>query len=83
MKLGKPITIINGGISPVRIVISYPNQPIVPKEKTTAIATTATAIRVAEYDLKNRKKIKAVINIAKYTKLLTSLIIVCELKVRI
>ena len=55
---------------------------MVPKENTTAIVTTDAAIAVAEYDLKNKKKINAVINIAKYTKLLTSLIIVCAFNVR-
>ena len=50
-----PITIIKGGISPIKTVISKPNKPIVPKDHVTAMTTTTMEIRTTLNDLKKKK----------------------------
>ena len=68
IQFGIPITIISGGINAVKTVISYCNNPIVPKAHITPIKTTNIEITVALIDLKNKKKISAVTKIAIKTK---------------
>ena len=67
MQFGIPITMIRGGIKAVKIVISYPIHPKVPKAQTTPKRTTTMDIKVARMDRKNKKKIKEVIPIAPKT----------------
>ncbi len=47
MQLGIPITIIKGGISAVKMVISKPNKPIIPNDQLTPISTTTMDMKVA------------------------------------
>ena len=77
------MTIIRGGINAVRIVISYPIQPKIPKAHMTPIITTNIEINVARKDRKNRKKIKLVSSIADTTKIPISSTIFCAFRVRI
>ena len=58
--MGTPMTMIMGGISAVRTVISKPNNPIIPKAHITPITTMDMEINVALYDLKKKKKIRVV-----------------------
>jgi len=62
MQFGIPITIKTGGTKAIRIEISYPIKAIEPKEKITPIITTIIEEIVALNDLKNKNKIRAVIN---------------------
>ena len=68
IQFGIPITIIKGGISAVSMVISYFNHPKTPNAHITPMRTTNKEINVALKDLKKRKKIKLVSNIADITK---------------
>ncbi len=68
IQLGMPITMINGGINAVSIVISYPNQPRIPNAHMTPMITTNMEIKVARKDRKKRKKIMDVSNMAEMTK---------------
>ena len=60
IQLGIPITMINGGINAVRIVISYCNNPNIPKAHITPMITIHMEIKVALKLLKKKKKIKEV-----------------------
>jgi len=60
VQLGIPITIINGGIRPVKIVISKLKSPNIPRDHITPIITTHMDIKVARILLKKKKKIKEV-----------------------
>ena len=82
-QFGIPITIIKGGISAVKIVISYFNHPKSPKAHITPIRTTNIEMNVALKDLKKRKKIKLVSNIADNTNTPISSRIFCAFNVLI
>ena len=82
IQFGIPITIIKGGIRPVRTDISKSpagvliiKSPRIPTVQTTPIITTNNEIKVALKDLKKRKKIIDVIINAKITKVEISLLI--------
>ena len=83
IQFGIPITIIRGGIKAVRTVISYPSHPKIPKAHITPTATTIKEIKVALNDLKNRKKMKEVINVAPRINKPISSTIFCAFKVLI
>ena len=68
IQLGIPMTIINGGIKAVRMVISNWNNPKIPKAHITPIITTHMEIRVARKLLKKKKKIIEVTRRAAPTK---------------
>ena len=63
------MTIIKGGISAVRTVISNCNNPSTPNAHITPVITTLKVISVALYDLKKKKKIQIVTQIAIITNL--------------
>ena len=62
IQLGIPITITKVGTSAVRTVISYPNNPKIPKDHITPIITIISEMIVALNYLKKKKKSKDVIN---------------------
>jgi hypothetical protein len=62
MQFGIPITIITGGTRAIKSEISYPNNDIVPKEKTTPNITTSIEDITALNDLKNKNSINEVIS---------------------
>ena len=62
MQFGIPITIITGGTRAIKREISYPNNDIVPKQKTTPNITTSIEDITALNDLKNKNSINEVIS---------------------
>ena len=64
IQFGTPITIIKGGISAVKTVISNSSRPSIPKAHITPVTTTLRVINVARYDLKKKKNINIVTNMA-------------------
>ena len=64
MQLGTPITIISGGINAVKTVISNCNNPRIPRAHITPVITTLKVINVALNDLKKKKNMQIVTQIA-------------------
>ena len=83
IQFGTPITMIIGGISAVRTVISYPNNPIIPNAHITPITTMDMEMKVARYDLKKKKKISVVTSVAATTNKPISSKIILAFMVRI
>ena len=68
MQFSMAITTIRDGITPVRIVILKPNNPINPTVKIMLIATTTSELATTYTDRKKKKSTIAAINIDKKMK---------------
>ena len=66
------MTIMSGGIKAVSTVISYCNNPKIPKVHMTPTTTTNMEMKVALNDLKKKKKISEVTKMAAKIKMLIS-----------
>lgn len=83
MLFGTPITMINGGINPVRMVILYPNKAMMPIDQMTPISTTSKEKNTTWNDLKNINRIRPVTNKARIINKISSLATLFDMAVLI